>query len=292
MGIDQQPALTGYRMTAAMRIVYLPFRAMAEPTRMLLALGGVKYSDEAVWGTAFQFYKAQELYPYAKTPVMVLSSDTGDDADGSEDTLTMAQRGYVVAQSGSLARYAAKLAGRYPTTNPMACAVSDSIFELGQELCTVNPLVNCYTGDHFNRVEQHYFRDVTPVALPQLDHQLAVVGSKLAAVDDSSGRPGDGGIYFAGNSATYGDVNVFHMLSNAMLLQPDLLVRTPGLEDWYWRMQSLPGLAQFLKNRPTLNGISDDPGLEDRNGVRVTQQTSPGRAWLVDGCWELDSLHN
>ena len=75
---------------------------------MLLALGGVKYSDEAVWGTAFQFYKAQALYPYAKTPVMVLSSDTDDDAADSEDTptLTMAQKGHVVAQSGSLARYA------------------------------------------------------------------------------------------------------------------------------------------------------------------------------------------
>jgi hypothetical protein len=45
----------------------------------------------------------------------------------------------VVAQSGSLARYAAKLAGVYPENDHLVCAASDSVFELGQELCTINP---------------------------------------------------------------------------------------------------------------------------------------------------------
>jgi hypothetical protein len=34
----------------SLRLVYLPFRAMAETTRMLLAVGQVQYDDEAVWG--------------------------------------------------------------------------------------------------------------------------------------------------------------------------------------------------------------------------------------------------
>lgn len=295
---------------------------------MLLTLGGIPYEDEAVWGTAFQYYKQHELYPFGKTPVMVVSPTTAtiarnttttattpttmtaaSDNDNNvasampptrTPTLVAADAGIVVAQSGSLARYAAKLAGRYPTGDDhTACAVSDAIFELGQELCTINPLVNCYSGSTFAQVERHYFRDVVPVALAQLERQLSTVGATLAEQqeqDDGDGRNGDqdaqrdGGIYFAGSRASYGDVNIFHMLNNAMLLEPDLLVRTPTLQDWYWRVSELDGLKQYLQARPVLNGVGEDPGLQDSNGVRVTQRTGPGRAWLVDGCWQLDPL--
>lgn len=282
---------------------------------MLLSLGGIPYEDESVWGTVFQYYKQHELYPFDKTPVMVVSQATNtvprvttaastavsDNNTNVEPilpptptpTLVVATKGMVVAQSGSLARYAAKLAGRYPTGDDhTACAVSDAIFELGQELCTINPLVNCYSGSTFAQVEQHYFRDVIPVALPQLEHQLSTVGATLARQQQDSDQEAesDGDIYFAGSSASYGDINIFHMLNNAMILEPDLLARTPTLQDWYWRVSELDGLKQYLKTRPVLNGVGEDPGLEDRNGIRVTQRTSPGRAWLVDGCWQLDPL--
>lgn len=131
-----------------------------------------------------------------------------------------------------------------------------------------------------------------PVALPQLEHQLSTVGARLARQQQDSDQEAesDGDVYFAGSSASYGDINIFHMLNNAMILEPDMLARTPTLQDWYWRVSELDGLKQYLKTRPVLNGVGEDPGLEDRNGVRVTQRTSPGRAWLVDGCWQLDPL--
>ena len=50
-----------------------------------------------------------------------------------------------MAQSGAIARWSARLAGVYPQ-DPAQVALADSVYELGQELCTVNPLVNCYTG--------------------------------------------------------------------------------------------------------------------------------------------------
>ena len=50
-----------------------------------------------------------------------------------------------MAQSGAIARWSARLAGVYPQ-DPAQAALADSVYELGQELCTVNPLVNCYTG--------------------------------------------------------------------------------------------------------------------------------------------------
>ena len=50
-------------------------------------------------------------------------------------------------------------------------------------------------------------------------------------------------------------------------------------------MLSLPRLAAYLSQRPELNGIGEDPGLEDRAGVRVTQRRPEGRAMLRDGLW-------
>lgn len=84
---------------------------------------------------------------------------------------------------------------------------------------------------------------------------------------------------------THADFNIFHHLDNAMLLEPDLLTSSPRLAQWYEGMKQMPSLADFLKKRPALNGIKEDPGLEDRNGTRITQRSPIGRAWLCDGLW-------
>ena len=54
------------------RLVYLPFRAMAETTRMMLAHGDVAYDDEAIWGAEFQRRKRSGAFPWGKTPVLEL----------------------------------------------------------------------------------------------------------------------------------------------------------------------------------------------------------------------------
>ena len=84
---------------------------------------------------------------------------------------------------------------------------------------------------------------------------------------------------------THADFNVFHHLDNAMLLEPELLRPWPALADWDAAMRKMPALAGFLRERPVLNGIGEDPGLEDRHGTRVTQRSPEGRAWLREGLW-------
>jgi glutathione S-transferase len=268
------------------RLVYLPFRAMAETSRMMLAHGGIEYEDEAVWGTEFQRRKSAGDFPYDKTPVLQLPGcEVGS--------------GRTVAQSGAIARWSARLSGCYPA-HPARAALADAVYELGQELCTINPLVNCYTGPNFERIQRYYFSEVLPQALPQLERQLA------AAAEASTPRIGGlspvlagdvffagGGMEGAGESAEDGpslaDFNIFHHLDNAQLLEPDLLHGYNALGRWQQRMLALPRLQSYLSRRPTLNGIGEDPGLEDRHGVRVTQRTPGGRAWLRDGLWCLDA---
>ena len=58
--------------------------------------------------------------------------------------------GRAVAQSGSIARYAAKRAGCYPQEATL-CALNDAVFEMAQELCSINPMINCYTGQEFQQ---------------------------------------------------------------------------------------------------------------------------------------------
>ena len=263
-------------LAARPRLVYLPFRAMAETSRMLLAHGGVAYDDEAIWGAEFQRRKVSGAFPWGSVPVLQLQERT-------------------VAQSGAIARWSARLAGCYPA-DPERAAIVDSVYELGQELCTINPLVNCYVGSDFERIERHYFSDVMPQALPQLERELdrAAAGCAPTGGGASSYLPGE--VWFATTRAsldadseedgpTLADFNIFHHLDNAQLLEPDLLHGSPALQRFQERMLALPRLAHFLAQRPELNGIGEDPGLEDRHGVRVTQRSPEGRAWLRDGLW-------
>eukprot|EP00927_Polykrikos_kofoidii_P077609 TRINITY_DN74540_c0_g1_i1.p1 TRINITY_DN74540_c0_g1~~TRINITY_DN74540_c0_g1_i1.p1 ORF type:complete len:250 (-),score=40.47 TRINITY_DN74540_c0_g1_i1:69-818(-) len=248
-------------MASTPKLVYLPFRAMAETTRMLFAYGKVAYRDEAIWGPEFGVRRHRGDFPWEKTPVLEIP-------------------GYrMVAQSGALARYAAKRAGAYPS-DPAVCALSDSAYELAQELCTINPLVNCFVGQQFDAIRRHYFEEVMPTALPQLEMEIERARAGELSETDKC--------FFGGDSPSHGDFNVFHHLDNAMLLEPDLLQGSPKLAEWFETMRAIPELAAYLQNRPELNGIGSDPGLEDRNGKRVSQRQPPWRAWLVDGCWVFD----
>ena len=53
------------------RLVYLPFRAMAETSRMMLAHGGIEYDDEAIWGVEFQRRKVSGEFPWDRLPMTV-----------------------------------------------------------------------------------------------------------------------------------------------------------------------------------------------------------------------------
>ena len=51
-----------------------------------------------------------------------------------------------IAQSGACSRAVATLCGLFPS-NMAEAAYQDSLFEAGQELATINPIVNVFTGE-------------------------------------------------------------------------------------------------------------------------------------------------
>jgi glutathione S-transferase len=182
--------------------------------------------------------------------------------------------GVTVAQSGSIARYCAKLAGCYPD-DPAKCAFNDAVFELGQEMCTINPLINCYAvGDQFNQVSRWYFSQL-PAHLESLERQLLI----STAQEDHS--------FFGGASPAHSDFNVYHHLSNAQLVEPSCVTSAP-LEDWMESMEALHSMRAYLQERPSLVGIGTDPGLVDANGYFLSQRDPHGSAVLAGGVFSFE----
>eukprot|EP00656_Telonema_subtile_P036337 TRINITY_DN40314_c0_g1_i2.p1 TRINITY_DN40314_c0_g1~~TRINITY_DN40314_c0_g1_i2.p1 ORF type:complete len:232 (-),score=31.21 TRINITY_DN40314_c0_g1_i2:105-800(-) len=217
--------------------------------RFMMHYGNVSYQDELVWGQVFSLRRDQGAYPFDKVPVLHAGETT-------------------VAQSGSIARYAAKLAGCYPE-DPVKCAFSDAVFEMGQELCTINPLLNCYVGNQHARIYEWYFGTCLPPAVQNLSTQLSIATE-------------GGGSFFGGDTPTHADFNVFHHFDNAMLVEPDC-VNSAQLRVWMGQMEQLPGLKEYLDARPRLDGIGVDPRLTDSEGRSVRQRDREGHAWIVDG---------
>lgn len=239
----------------ALRLSYLPFRAMAETTRFLLRYGGIKYEDEVVWGRVFAQRRAQGEYPFDKVPVLYVNGQT-------------------VAQSGTIARYAAKLAGCYPS-DPAACALNDAVFEMAQELCTINPMINCYVGRQFDQVRNWYFGS--------LHVHVANIEAQLEAA-----LRGGGGPFFGGSSPSHADFNVYHHFANARLVEPHCIPEASPLSGWMQAMEALPSMAEYLAERPELVGIGEDPGLVDKAGRFLSQRDPEGLARLQGGVFVFD----
>jgi glutathione S-transferase len=183
--------------------------------------------------------RASKIFPFDKVPCMfVTDNDTG--------------KKWTLAQSGSIARFAAKLAGKgcYPD-EPVLCTFSDHIFELAQEMCTINPMINCFTGAKFRQVKEWYFTESFPENCGALVRQLALTE----------------GPFFCGEVPTFGDFNVFHMLSNALMADAKCLDNATfePLRKFCEAMQNLDGLKQYLENRPDLVGIGSMPSLVEQS---------------------------
>jgi glutathione S-transferase len=199
---------------ATPKLYYLPLRARAEPIKMILHFGKVKFEDIDVTFADWPAMKsANALCHFGALPSMITPS------------------GAVIGQSGAIIRYAAKLASVSPA-DPEECAVADMLVELAQDMNGVNPVLNFFdpASDMFKAAKAAYF-----AALPaRMEEVSKILGSKD---------------FFGGKKPHYGDFTLFHVLFNTLTVDPSALEKFPTISAWCSKMRELPGLKEYLATR-------------------------------------------
>jgi|EP00037_Helgoeca_nana_P033915 glutathione S-transferase len=213
-------------MARCLRIVYFGVRAKAEPIRLCLAYAKIPYEDVTpadYFGVGWRA-GAKEAAPFGQLPLLLVDNRPP------------------LAQSGAIIRYVAALAGLVPA-DPFEAAQCDAVYEAAQELMTVNPVVNVFVGDAFVEKRQLY--------LEQAPSKIANIARAL----------GDTGPFFFGVAPLYADFTVYHALSNTLLLEPTVLDAHSNLKRFITAIEALPGVTEYLAERPDVVDIGVAPRL-------------------------------
>ncbi len=220
LGPDATNHLGEVNNSTAFVLYYLPLRARAEPIRMILHYGGVNYQDVTIPMTEWPAIKERRcIAPFSQLPSIRLPG------------------GEIIAQSGAIARYAAKLAKIYPS-DPLAAARADMIFEYAQELNMINPLLN------FWPMETDTWSNNNRTFFDNLPRHLDTLSTMLAE------KP-----FFCGNTPNHGDFAIFHVLDACITMKPHSLDEYPVLINFLERIQNIPSVRVYLENRPPAHEV-------------------------------------
>ena len=195
---------------------YLPLRARAEITRILLAYGGVPHENVTLSFAEFGSAKSRgdDIVPLGQLPSMRLPSGT------------------IIAESGAMVRYVARLANLYPE-DLEDIAKAEMLYELTQDMGAINPILNYfeYKSDAWQGAYDSYFSNF-PMWVGVAEKLL---GDKR---------------YFGGNKPHFGDIAFLHICLNTLEVSPEALEQYPTIFAWVSRMKLIPSIAEYLEGRP------------------------------------------
>mmetsp|Transcript_24968 Transcript_24968/g.41615 ORF Transcript_24968/g.41615 Transcript_24968/m.41615 type:complete len:216 (+) Transcript_24968:48-695(+) len=197
------------------KLYYLPVRARAEPIRMIFAYGNVPFEDIVIpWDRWAAEKPDAERFPFGSVPTLLLPN------------------GMHIAQTCAIARYAGKLANAYPA-DPEVAAKADMVGDLAQEMMAVNPLLNYYEyeGETWKSIHAKYFGE--------LPDRLNVLQRYLGTEK-----------YFGGETPTFADFLVLHVLDISLAVKEDALEGHAPLTQYVDRMKGIPAIAEYLRQRP------------------------------------------
>jgi glutathione S-transferase len=199
----------------ALSLYFLPLRAQAEPIRMILHFAEIPFNDVIISMQDWNNVKnSTNIAPFGQLPSLQLPS------------------GEIIAQSGAIVRYVAKLANIYPEDLVLA-ARADMIYEFAQDLSLINPLFNFWpvmTEDWTTNYKAYF---------DELPRFLVI----------ASGFLGQHAPYFGGNIPHHGDFALFHILDLSVTINSTCLNEFPLIQNYHCRMSQLPQLQNYLQNR-------------------------------------------
>jgi glutathione S-transferase len=200
-------------------LTYLPLRARAESIRMVLHYGNIQYEDRIIPFDQFKLrYKDdKKICPFGQLPSL------------------MVENGEVLAESGAIVRYLAKIANIYPS-DPLEAAKADMMFDLSQDMNAINPILNFYPveSDKWKELYETYFK-----SLPfHLGNMTEILGDKP---------------FFCGEKPNHGDFALLNILINSVTVKSNCLDDFPKIKEYVNRVSSLPEIDNYLKTRLSEN---------------------------------------
>ena len=196
----------------SIKLTYFDLRARAEPCRLLLAYGGIKYQDDRIpppWDAATTWPTLKPKTPFGQLPLLKWDDE-------------------VLCQSMACARFIAREVGLAGNTN-MESAQVDEIIGVIQDL--INAGVKLFFAKDEAGMKKH--AEVTvPTALGQLEKKLA----------------SRGGQYFVGNKFSWADLHTFMYFSD--LPSKSVLDGFPKLANLVDRVSNIPNIKKWVETRP------------------------------------------
>ena len=195
-----------YRLIMAsskLSLIYFPVRARGEAVRMILAYGGIPFTDtncQEYFGCDFMTAKTSGKLPFGQLPVLAVG-----------DTL--------ISQSGAIHRYTAGLVSKpdFIPRDPVKAALADALHETAQDLYRIMPIVNMFKGDQWKQEKEEYFTKTLPAKLPAL---VKMLGEQS---------------YFCGDAPTYADFALHTIMDLVRLVEPGVVSQHANIAAWMAR---------------------------------------------------------
>lgn len=195
-------------------------RARAEPIRMILYFGNVAYNDVTIPFSDWPEHKAKlDICPFGQLPTIQM------------------QNGEIIAQSGTILRFVAKLAGLYPA-DPLEAARADMVHEMANDMNSINAILNFWPclGEAFDQNRASYFKNFVKYAA----YGETLLGDKY---------------YFGGSQPHFGDFSLFHVMNASVSVEPACLDAYPKLRKWMAAMHNIPRVRQYLELRENVGNL-------------------------------------
>ena len=217
-------------MAPKLTLVYLPVRARGEAARMIMAYGGIPYSDTIVEFGDLASWKSSGKLPFGQLPILEV-----------DDT--------VISQSGAIHRYLAGLVSEpdFIPKDSVKAALADALHETAQDLYRIMPIVNMFKGEHWEREREEYFTKMLPTKLPAL---VKMLGNQQ---------------YFCGDAPTYADFAMYTIMDLVRLVEPGVVSQHDNIAAWMTRVEQLPGVKEYVESRPDCVDIGVAPRQQNKN---------------------------
>ncbi|GIL57255.1 hypothetical protein Vafri_12500 [Volvox africanus] len=197
------------------KIHYFPVPGRAEVARLILSIGGIPYED--VHYTHATFPEAKPKMPFGQVPVLEFPD------------------GKLLAQSGAINRYTAKLAGLYPEDPLKAARADEADFLLVDFMDLFSPT---------------WFLPREEKIKAQQEILAGKGKDKLGFLSKLLGNLGEG--YVAGDKLSFVDLTIFSTLSSLVSgmyegVPTTLLGEYPALKAFRNKIANEPGVKAFYE---------------------------------------------